>query len=338
MSEAARIDPIARQVSGLYQAPDFDLACGATLRPARLAWTRYGPEPARARAVVLLLHGISGSHQALRPPSGEIFPDAGWACAWLGNGALLDTRDTCVLVPNALGSCFGSSGPDGPQAHQFPPITISDSVKLQAKWLDSLGLSRLDAVIGYSYGGYQAFEWALTRPLAVDQVVVLTSAPRGNGTKEDVLKLSALAADLAAGKASAKYEWVAQRTATLRRYGYATWLRDMRERDPERRLLADAQAWARRFSPWALATLRQAAFTYDVRSALRSTPTPIHWMRCTSDDVFPPPGQGKDTEVPYPPQVRNIIVTGKYGHLSPLLEPHLWEPLLRYALKAQQRA
>ena len=44
---------------------------GGRIAPARVAWRRYGPEPAQARAVVLLLHGISGSQQALAPVSGK---------------------------------------------------------------------------------------------------------------------------------------------------------------------------------------------------------------------------------------------------------------------------
>ena len=43
---------------------------GGRIAPARVAWRRYGPEPAQARAV-LLLHGISGSQQALAPVSGK---------------------------------------------------------------------------------------------------------------------------------------------------------------------------------------------------------------------------------------------------------------------------
>ena len=111
---------------------------GGRIAPARVAWRRYGPEPAQARAVVLLLHGISGSQQALAPVSGEVHPDAGWASGWLGPGAALDTRHTCVLAPNALGSCFGSSAPDAELPASFPDFTITDSVRLQgcgcARW------------------------------------------------------------------------------------------------------------------------------------------------------------------------------------------------------------
>jgi|GEM_PF-825558 len=331
MQEATCPNASTHQISGIHESRDFLLMGGDTLRSARLAWYRYGPPPAQARAVVLLLHGISGSHQALSPQFGETFPDAGWASAWIGPGAVLDTRHTCVLVPNALGSCFGSTSPTDRQTTDFPPITISDTVRLQAHWLAELGVSHVDTIIGYSYGGYQAFEWAVSRPLSVGKVVVLASAPHGNGTNDDVLKLRALATDITAGKVSAQDAWVEMRCATLRRYGYADWLRDAHVDNAEQRLRSEARTWAQRFSPWSLAALRHAACTFDVRISLLSSNTPIYWMRCISDDLFPP-NPCTDAQTVYPSHIKEITINGKYGHLSPLLEYHLWEPSLRGVL------
>ena len=146
---------------------------GGRIAPARVAWRRYGPEPAQARAVVLLLHGISGSQQALAPVSGKsILMRDGHP--WLGPGAALDTRHTCVLAPNALGSCFGSSAPDAELPASFPDFTITDSVPA-GLWLRALGVARLDAVVGYSYGGYQAFQWALDPPVPLGRALALAS-------------------------------------------------------------------------------------------------------------------------------------------------------------------
>ena len=338
MSGVASTDAGVEEDAGVYQVAEFELDCGVALRPARLAWLRYGPAPANARAVVLLLHGISGSHQALRPQVGEVFPDAGWASPWMGQGGALDTRDTCVLVPNALGSCFGSSGPEGAAADMFPAVTIADSVRLQASWLRELGVSHLDAVIGYSYGGYQAFEWAVAQPpFSIGRVIVLASAPRGNGVPADVRKLRDLAAGVSARKVGAEDEWIAMRCATLQRYGYAAWLRELNVDAPEQRLRDEARAWAQRYSPWSLAVLRQAACRYDARMALLSSSTLVHWIRCSSDALFPPEDPSSMAEIPYPDRVRRFAVAGRFGHLSPLLEGPLWEPLLRHALDVRRQ-
>lgn len=319
----------AAEVTQLQALP---LDGGGTLAPVRLAWARYGPPPHRARAVVLLLHGISGSHQALRPAEGAVHPDAGWASPWLGPGAALDTRDTCVLAPNALGSSFGSSAPIGAQASAFPDVSIADGVRLHGEWLRAIGVERLDAVVGYSYGGYQAFQWAVAAPLPVGRVVALASAPRGGGTMEDAQRLRRIAAALDAGDADAWNEWVESRCVTLRRYGYALWLADAGEPDAEQRLRAEAQAWAARFSPWSMALLRTSACRYDARGALLAAATPVRWLRCVSDELFAPDDPGVGARIAYPAHIVQTSVAGRYGHLSPLLEGPLWDAHLRQAL------
>ncbi len=324
--------PSSDHAAGVMQFDALPLESGKRLVPARLAWSRYGPAPDRARAVVLLLHGISGSQQALKADEGEAYPDAGWASPWLGPGAALDTRDTCVLAPNALGSCFGSSAPVGAAASTFPDVSIADGVRLQGEWLRAIGVKRLDAVLGYSYGGYQAFQWAVAAPLPIGRAVVLASAPRGGGSMADAQRLRRIAAALDAGDAEARREWVELRCATLRRYGYARWLADAREPDAESRLQAEAQAWAGRFSPWSMAALRTSACRYDARAALLETATPVRWLRCVSDELFAPDDPDARAQAPYPANVVQVSVDGRYGHLSPLLEGRLWEPHLKQAL------
>ncbi|WP_020201493.1 alpha/beta fold hydrolase [Cupriavidus sp. WS] len=351
MSESTSQTPFpmssVASAAGIATFDSLPLDGGGALSPVRLAWSRYGPEPAQARSVVLLLHGISGSHHALPPASGPAYPDAGWASAWLGPDALLDTRQTCVLVPNALGSCFGSSGPaDSPAASatsatsaaDFPPVSIADTVRLQGLWLRSLGVARLDAVLGFSYGGYQAFQWAVAGPVPAARVVVLASAPRGNGTAQDVTQLRQLAAALDAGVPAAREAWVAMRRATLQRYGYAAWLADRQPHDMnavEARLQDEAEAWAARFSPWSLAALRDAARRFDASVALAAAPMPVHWLRCTSDVLFPPDDDAAAAaaRADYPASVVRTTVHGRYGHLSPLLEAEAWQAPLRLALR-----
>ena len=324
--------PPTELACGVTQLASLPLDGGGALAPARLAWARHGPPPHCARAVVLLLHGISGSHQALRPAEGDVHPDAGWASPWLGPGAALDTRDTCVLAPNALGSCFGSSAPAGAAASAFPDFSIADGVRLQGEWLRAIGVERLDAVVGYSYGGYQAFQWAAAAPLPVGRVVALASAPRGGGSMADAQRLRRIAAALDAGDADAWSDWVELRCATLRRYGYAQWLADTGEAAVELRLRTEAQAWAASFSPWSMAALRTSACRYDARDALLETATPVRWLRCVSDELFAPDDPGTGARIPYPAHIVQTRVGGRYGHLSPLLEGPLWDAHLRQAL------
>ena len=70
-----------------------------------------------------------------------------------------------------LGSSYGSTNPAAldprtgkPYGPDFPRITVGDIVRAQKALLDHLGVKHLIAVAGPSYGGYQAFQWAVTYP------------------------------------------------------------------------------------------------------------------------------------------------------------------------------
>src|SRR3546814_12845111 len=56
--------------------------------------------------------------------------------------------------------------------------------------LASLGIERLAAVIGYSFGGYLAFEWATRHPDMMRAVVPVATAIKRHGGREmvDVLQ------------------------------------------------------------------------------------------------------------------------------------------------------
>ncbi|GAA0497172.1 MULTISPECIES: alpha/beta fold hydrolase [Pigmentiphaga] len=310
--------------TGVHIEPGLPLDLGGRLAPARLSWCRYGPEPAQASRVVLFLHGISASPQALPIPGADPAPDAGWGAGWIGPGRHYDTRDCCVLVPNALGSCFGSSGPSS-QADPagFPAVTIGDTVRLQGRWLASLGISRLDEVIGYSYGGYQAFQWAVAAPADTSRVVVLASGPAGNGTPAELDRLRALARAWQAGEPQARAQWQRLREATLTRYGQADWLAASGVADPAPAIAHEAARWTERFSPWSLAALRKAAMSFDVRARLPACRTPVRWLLGSGDRLFPP-----EHGLVLSPFIRQAVVHGRAGHLSPMLESAAWQRAL----------
>ena len=53
----------------------------------------------------------------------------------------------------------------------FPLITFRDMVNVQKALLESLGITRLKAVVGASMGALQAYEWAASYPQMVERVV-----------------------------------------------------------------------------------------------------------------------------------------------------------------------
>ncbi|MCS6779306.1 MAG: alpha/beta fold hydrolase [Geminicoccaceae bacterium] len=53
----------------------------------------------------------------------------------------------------------------------FPIVTIRDFVEVQKALVESLGITRLHAVIGASMGALQALEWAASHPAMVGRVI-----------------------------------------------------------------------------------------------------------------------------------------------------------------------
>ena len=133
----------------------LELDGGETLPAVDQRVTIYG-DP--RNPAVLVAHALTGSSRA-----------AEWWPGIAGEGGLFDPRAWCVIGINALGGCYGSTGPAS-YGRIFPRITVRDIVRAQARALDELGLLRLQFVVGGSLGGMQALQWALDFPERVSEV------------------------------------------------------------------------------------------------------------------------------------------------------------------------
>jgi homoserine O-acetyltransferase len=102
-----------------------------------------------------------------------------WWNGMVGAGKLFDPAHWCVIGVNALGSCYGSTGPaspapDGaPYASRFPIVAVADMVEAQRRALEKLGIERIAVVLGGSLGGMQALTWALDHGPLVDHAVMI---------------------------------------------------------------------------------------------------------------------------------------------------------------------
>ena len=70
------------------------------------------------------------------------------------------------MVPDHSRSALAKANPatGRPYGPDFPDISLVDIVTAQRALFQHLGISHLVAVIGPSYGGVQAFQWAVTFP------------------------------------------------------------------------------------------------------------------------------------------------------------------------------
>ncbi|HPS77727.1 MAG TPA: homoserine O-acetyltransferase [Thermoanaerobaculaceae bacterium] len=152
----------------------FELECGETLPAVQVAFRTWGRLDPGGDNGVLICHALTGSADADR-----------WWQPLVGPGRALDTDRDFIVCSNVLGSCYGTTGPASKRSGSrrywgpdFPPVTVRDMVRLQARLLDALGVRRLRLAIGGSLGGMQVLEWAATFPDRVDAIVPIAAPGR----------------------------------------------------------------------------------------------------------------------------------------------------------------
>ena len=158
------------------------LECGARLNRITVAYRTYGTLNAQRSNAVLVCHALTGDQYVAEthPVTGK----EGWWEAVVGPGKPLDTNRYFVICANVLGGCMGSTGPrslrddgrPGVWGTDFPPVTIHDMVRAQKMLIDSLGITRLFAVLGGSMGGMQVLQWVASYPDAVFAALPIATA------------------------------------------------------------------------------------------------------------------------------------------------------------------
>ena len=151
------------------------LESGEVLVNPKLHYAIYGRLNGERDNAVLVCHALSGSAEV-----------AQWWPQLFVAGGLLDLERDCVIGINILGSCYGSTGPQsidpltgkryGPT---FPLINVRDTVRVEARLIEALGISRLKLALGASIGGMQVLEWAILFPERVARAISIGVAPLG---------------------------------------------------------------------------------------------------------------------------------------------------------------
>lgn len=172
----------------------FYTELGGFLPEVRLRFETYGRLSRLRDNAVLVFHALTGSahlagtydeatFQSLSPLE-QAFGRQGWWDALVGPGRILDPALYHVISANHPGSCYGSTGPlsldprtGKPYGKGFPPLTIRDLARAQARLLDHLGVEKA-VVIGGSLGGMVALEFGLMYPERVKKLVVLAAPGR----------------------------------------------------------------------------------------------------------------------------------------------------------------
>src|SRR5258708_6614819 len=164
---------------GTYTFDSLDLQRGGKLSPITIAYSTWGKLNEAKNNAILVPSTLTSDTFVYDEENPDYSSDAWWNFM-VGPGRPLDTTRFFIICPNPLGGCYGSTGPSSinpatqqPYGMDFPLVTVRDIVETQRKLIEHLGIERLEMVIGGSFGGQQALEWAVTYPDLMKKVVVV---------------------------------------------------------------------------------------------------------------------------------------------------------------------
>lgn len=157
---------------------------GVEFGPITVAYETYGQLNDTKDNAILVVHALTGdAHAAGYHTESDKKP--GWWDTLIGPNKAFDTNKYFVICTNILGGCSGTTGPSSinpetnePYGLSFPVFTIEDTVIVQKKLLDYLGVKSLYTVAGGSMGGMQAMQFVMSYPDMVKSSILIATTSR----------------------------------------------------------------------------------------------------------------------------------------------------------------
>jgi len=296
---AASAEPI-KGIQHEFVIKDFKTESGVVLPEARLTYGTYGQLNAAGDNAVLL-------------PSHYMAKYLGYE--WLiGPGKALDPAKLFLVSTEMFGNGRSSSPSNTPEplhGPRFPITTIRDNVEAVHRLLtDELHIKHLRAVIGFSMGAQQAFQWAVSYPDFMDRIVATSGTAKtyGHGIVRLEGQIAALTADenFKGGEYTSPPEKGLQAFAMVWTgwlFSQEWWRRELWKNPatPDLTFEQVVERYRTRFIPGADANnliLQMRAwqkhdlggtpgFKGDVEAALRSIKVPVLYMPSETDLYFP---------------------------------------------------
>lgn len=307
---------------------------GSSIAGGRVAYASYGPEDAPA---VMVLGGIS----AHRFVCGDEAGTPGWWPGVVGPGADLNPESYRVVGMDYMGGSGGSSVPsNGPGV---PVVTTADQADGVTAVLDHLGIEKLHALVGASYGGMVGLVMGARHPDRLARLLVFCAAhrshPMATGLRALQRRIVELAADagresegLALARELAMTTYRTPEEFEKRFVSVPIWEEGSPHFAVEKYLKVQGEKFSRHFDGRAFAILSQSLDLHDVDPALIRVPTTV--VSIDSDTLVPPwliaemvrrlPGTG-----------RTIRVTSNFGHDAFLKERKAVGRVIRHVLSEE---
>ena len=151
-----------------FTIANFRTESGVTLPQARVVYGTYGQlNTAKDNVVLLPSHYMANFH----------------GYEWLiGGGRALDASRLFLVATELFGNGRSSSPSNTPEPYhgpRFPVMTIRDNVEAVHRLLtEDLKVTHLRAIIGFSMGAEQAFQWAVSYPTFADRIVATSGTAK----------------------------------------------------------------------------------------------------------------------------------------------------------------
>ena len=142
----------------------FLLESKETIQDLEIAYQTFGTINEDQSNIIWVFHAISGDTEVLS-----------WWSGLFREGKVYDPKDYFIICANCIGSPFGSSRP---KDFSFPQFTVRDLAKAYMDLAQHLDISSIHTVIGGSFGGYQALEFAYSYEGKIDHMILLASSSR----------------------------------------------------------------------------------------------------------------------------------------------------------------
>ncbi len=278
--------------------PNFKTEGGVTLPKAVLVYGTYGRLNAeKNNAVLLPSHYMANFH----------------GYEWLiGPGRALDPTQLFLVSTELFGNGRSSSPSNTPEPFhgpRFPVMTIRDNVEAVHRLLtEELKITHVRAIVGFSMGAQQAFQWAVSHPTFADRVVATSGTAKTY--PHGVVRLEGQVAALTADAAFQGGDYKTPPAKGLEAFGtvWAAWLYSQEwwrrelwkttmpsgttfEQALNRyrtRFAADANDYIAQVRTWEKHDVGTTpGFGGDVERALRSIKVPLLYMPSETDLYFP---------------------------------------------------
>jgi homoserine O-acetyltransferase/O-succinyltransferase len=328
-----------------FVTKDFPLQSGIVMPAVTIAYRTFGVLAPDRDNVVLVTHGNTSGPQMIDPAGST--GEGSWS-EIVGPGKAVDTDRFFVVCPNMLGSSYGSTNAAsidpatgkryGPR---FPDITVGDIINTQHALLHHLRIDRLVAIVGPSYGGFQAFQWAVDYPAMMKGIAAIVTAPtvpreRAEANVERLLATLSKDPNWNGGdyydRGGVIETMIQIRSATLRTYGIEARLKDTIS-DPQKidaAIRDEATQWARGFDANSLIILAKALRGFDVTARFEKITAKVLYVLSRTDKLFPPElergvmqglkSAGVDADY--------FLLDSDYGHSASGRDAHKWAPRL----------